>query len=306
MTAQNPEPKNQTLQPESARISPLLQVLIRIKAPAISIVIAVLSAVFFGAIGFKNISFISAVGQRSIGLLVLSGIFLLTFLACYYSGWSTFKKYSVWLQSNLLTFFSFAYFIGINAVNISVFNITLNTGFAGGLFSILILLVNLNLFGKNQRKMYLVVPQIILFGLQTFSFINLIEKDKTALRAFTTDWIELIFNVNNNLWLVLCAVSISIVSILSFQLKSLNKNLLFAGIFAVLNLEALFAIDNVAGLSYWYKALLFLVFWDFIYNPFFTISNDIKDPSFRAKLIISTVYHLILIFVIIAGKPIFG
>ncbi|MEM1312746.1 MAG: hypothetical protein AAGF07_04770 [Patescibacteria group bacterium] len=295
--------QNQTL---LLGIKNLQKILLSIQAPTIAIIISILNSLFFVAVGLRDIPFVSRVGQRSIGLVILACIFTLTFLVAYYSPWDKLRKWSVWLRSNLLTFFSFAYFVGINAVNITVFGFTFNTGFAGAILAVLIFLVNLNLFGQNRTPMYLLVPQIILFCLQTFSFINLLEKDKTVLRDFTTDWIDYIFSFGDSLWLVICALSVAVVSVFSFRLKSTRESVIFILVVGILSLQSLFAIDNVFGLSYWFKALLFLVFWDYLYNPLLVLTTRAKDSNFRIKLIISTIYHLLLMLVIIAGRPVFG
>jgi hypothetical protein len=287
-------------------IKTILSHLVAYKALILATLVALFSGLFFLTI--NNLEFINipAISQRSVGIFTLAIIFLITFLATYYSSKTPLEKLALWLQSNLVTFFLFAYFIGINAVNIYILNFTLNTALAGILFTFLIFFVNYNLFGSNVRRMSLIVPQIILISLQTYSFINLLQTDKTSLRDFSTDWISVIFNINNTYWLIFCGLAISLISIFSFQTKSVSKNIMFISILTILNIETLFAINNIAGLSYWYKALLFLIFWDFIYNPLNVIIKEEKDLSFRPKLIISTVYHLIL-FVVVAviGKTIF-
>ena len=279
--------------------------LVKYRELIIASLISLLSGFFFLTINNLKFVAVPAVSQRSVGIFTLAAIFLITFLACYYSGKTIFEKISLWLQSNILTFFLFAYFIGINAVNIYVLNFTLNTALAGVLFTLLIFLVNYNLFGANLRKMYLIVPQIILISLQSYSFINLLQTDKTSLRYFSTDWISAIFSINNTFWLVLTALAISLISILGFGLKSIKTNLTFIAIFWVLGLEFLFAINNISGLSYWYKAIIFLIAWDFVYNPLTTIITGTQDKLFQPKLTISSVYHLILFIIVILGKPIF-
>ncbi len=295
---------NCVLMPQT--IKTILSHLVAYKALILATLVALFSGLFFLTI--NNLEFINipAISQRSVGIFTLAIIFLITFLATYYSSKTPLEKLALWLQSNLVTFFLFAYFIGINAVNIYILNFTLNTALAGILFTFLIFFVNYNLFGSNVRRMSLIVPQIILISLQTYSFINLLQTDKTSLRDFSTDWISVIFNINNTYWLIFCGLAISLISIFSFQTKSVSKNIMFISILTILNIETLFAINNIAGLSYWYKALLFLIFWDFIYNPLNVIIKEEKDLSFRPKLIISTVYHLIL-FVVVAviGKTIF-
>ncbi len=272
-----------------------------------AITIFLLSLFFFIIIGFPEITVYSIFfKQRTLGLAILSLIFLFTFLVVYYSKFSNYQKISYWLQSNILTFFSFAYFLRLNAAVVNFSNFNIDTRLVALPLSGFILYANYQLLTINQRKLTYLVPQIVIIAVQAYSFVNLIKLDRTSIRSFSYDWLALLFNLPGFIWFVVCALAITLVSLLSYKLKTKKQNLIFGLILFVLLFQALFAIDHIAGLSYWYKTFLFLVFWDFIYNPIYTISNQINDTKYQPKLVVSAIYHFVLIIALLIGRPIFG
>ncbi len=266
----------------------------------ISLIQALLAAWFFLVIGFKSL-FISLpfFSQRYFGILILGLAVSFSLLAALIYKQRWWESLSIWIQSGLLTFYSFAYYLRISFTEFKFLNLDLNTGLVFIPLIMLIFLVNWNLFDRDSKKVYLLVLQIFVIIGQTFSFLNLLQADRTEIRAFSQDWLTTIFKLNNIYWLFLSSLSIALLSILSFKLVGIKKNLGLLVVFFVLCSQVILLIYNFNNFTYWYKTLLFVVFWDYIFNPFYTIASKISDPKFRPKLIISTFYHFILFLIIL-------
>jgi hypothetical protein len=261
--------------------------------------LALLSGFFFLVIGYPDIfNSIPSFRQRWFGLCIFGICLLLTYLSCFYSHWKMLKSISVWMQSNVLLFFSFAYYLRLNNSDVGILGQKFDTGLVFIPLVVLIFTVNYNLFTTNKKRLLLVIPQVLLFCLQTFSFIGFLGIDRTTSRDFSQDWLSNVFNLPPLVWLLICAMAIGLVSVLNMKLQSLRKVLAFGLIFFVICFQILIAI-NTLNTSYWYKSLLFLVCWDFLFTPFAAVVNRVIDPKYKPKLSVSTMYHIGLFLLIL-------
>jgi len=271
----------------------------------VSISLTLLASLFFSVISFPDsFSSIAFFSQRSFGFFILAICLLLTFTFCLVYKRDRLEAVSIWLQSNALTFFAFAYFLRLNTINFKFAGIIFNTGIIFIPITILIFLVNWNLFGKNEKKSYLLIPQVILFSVHTYAFISLLSDDRTNLRNFSTDWLGAIFTLNSSWWLILCSAAIAIISVASMNMETVRKFLVNFALFFFLTWQTLLIINAFGFLTYWYKALLFLIFWDFLFVPFYQTLTEVKDSKYQPKLIISSFYHFLLFLVVLGSEVI--
>lgn len=259
------------------------------------------SAIFFIAISlpaiFKPIPFFS---QRFVGISLLLLCFLVSFLFGYFFVKNRLKLFILLVQSNLLTFFAFTYFLRVNAINIEFLGINFNTVVILVPLVFIIYLVNLNFFKDRKLGLYLVIAQVVVFSLQGYAFISLLGTDYTNLRTFSTDWLASIFNLNTAIWIVVSSFAISFVSFANYKLTN-YKDQLFFFLFSFLSYtQILFLIGNLTFLNYWYKTILFLIFWDFMYTPMQYIALNIKDEKYTPKLIVSVIYHVLLAILVLS------
>lgn len=263
--------------------------------------LSLFSAMFFMAISlpsiFKPIPFFS---QRFVGISILFLCFLVSFLFGYFCVKNRLKLFILLVQSNLLTLFTFTYFLRVNAINIQFLGINFNTMTISVPLVFLIHMVNLNLFKDRKFGLYLVMAQVVVFSLQGYAFINLLSTDYTNLRIFSTDWLASIFNLNTAIWIVVSSFAISVVSFANYKLINYKDQFVFFILSFLLYTQVLFLIDNLTFLNYWHKTILFLIFWDFIYTPMQYIALNIKDEKYTPKLIVSTIYHVLLAILVLS------
>jgi hypothetical protein len=285
------------VQPDNLR-SNLLYFLKTYKAYITATVLSILSAWFFLVIGYPNLfAKLPFFTQRWFGLGILTACLVTTYLACYYSNWKLTKFWSVFVQSNLITLFSFAYYLRLNNSILGVGNVIISTSLVFIPLTALIFLVNLNLFGSKESKIYLILPQVLVITLYTFSFLSFINLDRTDVRDFSQDWLLFLFNLPLIFWLVLGSVAIALVSTLNSNVGFDRRKIGLVVLFGFLIFQALCLIYSLR-FTYWYQTLLLIVVWDFLFHPFKLIMNQVKDPKFRPKMVVSSFYHAFLFFIV--------
>jgi len=225
---------------------------------------------------------------RAVNLVLFIGILVSSYLFSFLIKENATQTIIAWLKSNLLAIFGFLYFLTIESRIYVLILISILT--------ILSFLLNQDLFGQDKKPFYLIFAASFLFTLQSFALINFLEEDKTQFRNFPDSIVSQILSFDKTIWLIFCAGVVSLWCVASFKLKTVSKNLLFGLIFFAFSLQTLVAINslNFDFFLYWQKTLLFVVFLDFIYQPFYTISNQNTDDKYTPKLVVSSFYHSIL------------
>lgn len=270
-----------------------------------AIILTVISLVFF--VGF----WYPEAWQPYLGLkqswfaaICIASYLLTSAVLVWLSEWDNFRRTTVWIQSNLLMLVAFAYFLRTSYRMVSILGVSVHTGWIFIILAGLILLVNYNLFGKNRRFQWLLLAQVILFALQGYAFLSLTDTYITDGISFTSDWLQIFFNLHPFFWLTLSALAIAAITILSLQLPKKQDYLRFFGLFAYLMVQGILLIylvnfiDVTLYLTYWNLALMALVYWDYLDGPVRTISQKLEDDRFYARLAVSTVYHGLLMIII--------
>ncbi len=265
-----------------------------------TLLITFLSLAFFLVVSYPEMfSQSSFFSLRWYMLLVFLGIFSFSYLLSFRLKNSLVEAISVCLQINILVFFSFVYFLSIENRDFYPPSIII--------LASLIFLVAYNLFDENKLRIYLLVPQVLLFSLQTFSLIEFLTLDRVFFRNLEDNFLQSIFRLDPLFWLVFCALGIALISVFQFKLKSLYANLAFGSAIFFLCFQMSLMI-NAIGLEfflYWQKSLVFLIFWNFIFRSFFVISKEIFEPEYFVKTTLSTLYHGVLIIFVFISPLVF-
>ena len=252
------------------------------------IVVSIISPLFYAdRLGFLN--------PRTWTVSTFAIQLFITFAIVLYKNVPNRQRFYIWFNSNFLSLFTFAFISRLNFTSIDIAGIQINTGSVIVLLLLLVFLVNQNIFGEFQRKTSLLVSQVFLFVLQLYSFLQLLYVDKTFLRNFSLSWISSVFSLGPLFWIFLTSLTISLATVANLKLNSLKKDLIFIGVVFILCFQVLFLIQNLIEMTYWYRALIFIVFWDFVYGPLQIVAREEDDPKFNAKFNASVVYHAILI-----------
>lgn len=236
---------------------------------------------FFSRSQFFNLRIYGIV---SVILIVFSS-YLLSFL----SKWNFWKSILVWIQSSLLIFFSFAYFLNINNKNFHPIAITV--------LVFLIFLTIKNLFARKQiENLYLLFSKIFLFSLTLFTYLEFLLANRVHSIEFNQELLAGFFNLTSLIWFFLTALAISLFSVYSFSLKGWKSNILYGLIFFIFIFQLLLLIQSTVleGFFYWDKAILLVIFWNFLYIRIKTIAKKEVDLNFWSRTYISTAYHVFL------------
>lgn len=222
-----------------------------------------------------------------------------TYIICFLQGWKLWHALSTWLQSNILVLLALAFMFRLNKTPLDLFGFSVSTGMVFVPLTILVFLVNFNMFGKRLPKLSLTFSQVLLFFVQAFSLINFLVDNKASTLTFREPLVEYIFGLNVYVWLIICALAVTVVSIFNLKITEVKQRWQAGIIFFVLIFQGLFAVNSLNLDSYWYKTLLMLIFWDFLYSPYKVIFEKRLDPHFMAKLSISIFYHTALLILVV-------
>ncbi len=288
--------KNQTLnfvQQHQALLKALLLVFIAI--------------VFFIGIAFPETiqnNFFSR--QRWFGLTSVALYILFSLIFVLLTKWSWFQSVAVLVQSNLLMLFTFAYFLRLNFREVIVSGFSLHTSLLSIPLALLIFLVNYHLFQNSSRvPLWLIVPQVMLFALQAFSVLSFTDSFLLSRVSFSSDWLNLLFNIHPFVWLALAGLSIATINVLSYNLEKLSDFWKILAIFSFLIIQIMVFIyliqfvDWFLSLTYWHLTLLTIIVWDWLYSSMLIIAKKLPDNKFYARLTVSTIYHLVLLLVVL-------
>jgi hypothetical protein len=229
---------------------------------------------------------------RLFSLAVALIVAVVSFLAFYLDHNPIFKKISLLAQSWLLLLFSYSYFLSIENRNFYPIILAFLPAF--------IFLIHIILFTNKWLNIYTSLAQIILFVLQTFSLLTFFSVDRVAARSFSQDSLSTVLNLPEWFWLVICALGVSVVSVNYFKLKTAKLNLYFFSLIFWLTIQILYITQVVLfkNFFYWEKTLIFVIMWDFLLVPLGIIANNLKDDKYQPRLVVSTIYHLLLLFIV--------
>jgi hypothetical protein len=260
--------------------------------------LTILVVFFFFIIGFPQFfSSIRYFSQRWFGVAIILVYLVVSFSLCLAQKWSKSRLFSTWIQTNILFLFAIAYFIRLNnsSLNFSTFEISTELVFIP--LSIFIFFVNKNLFQSNKTTVIYTLGQVILISLCVFSLVYYIEIDSTAQRAYSNDFLLQIFKLPTYLWLVLSAFMISTISTLALKLKDPINLVSIFFFFFLTTIQTEIIVSNL-NFGYWAKTLVLITVWDYLFNGVLSFLIHPDYEKHKAKIIVSTIYHIALLAII--------
>lgn len=267
-----------------------------------SIILTILASSFFLIIStpqiFQNVQFFQ---QRWFGLSVVIVSVLFIWISTRWKRWSRWHSFSVWIQGSVVLLYAFAYFIRLNQSQLSVIGINVNTSIVFIPLTLLIFVVMYNLYRLPTLPKPSLLAIILLLFLQSFSIFSFIKLDRTGSRDFSQDWVANIFEINPFYLILLTTTLIAIISVINIKLEEVKLRLLATLVFFFM-IFATIVVIYALPFNYWYKTLLALVTWDFLYRPLKQIFNGVNDSKFGDKLGVSVGYHgFLAITILIVG-----
>lgn len=226
------------------------------------------------------------------------------------------------LQSFLILLACVVYYFRFNSSYLVIANFQWGRDIVYFSLSLLIFLVNFFLLSRQRLPFWLLFLKVVVLNLSVFSFVNFINFDRTFLRFFTYQILEHIFSLPTLTWLVLATLAVTLVSIsnlekqrqkprekqkkeqnwLSLELSPQANfswqeawlNFLLSLFFALCSLQVLFLLSKLDYLTYWYKTIAFVIFWDFLYKQ---MQRHLRQEKTYTTL--SAVYHLGLLLLVL-------
>ena len=269
-----------------------------------ALVLAILAACIFVVFGFPGIlpQLSTGLRPRTVSLLLLAFYALATLALGYFGPWSKRRGLSIWCQSNLLLVYTLVYYLRLNSEAFALEGFVLTRSYAFVPLLGLIFLVNRNLYAQAKKRTYLLIAEILLICVSTFSLLNVIETIPGAFLSFAYQFLFEFFNLPTLFWVILSSFVVALLSTLNLRLNRYREVLLFAGLSTSL-FAGFFYILNSLSLTYWYQTLLFLVFWDFVYHLLLPIIHHEGEYNYLPKLTISLFYHVALFVLVISFAP---
>jgi hypothetical protein len=178
-------------------------------------------------------------------------------------------------------FFSISYFLSID---VTLFKIILLP-----ILSFLLVYTHFLIFSAKQLPFAVVVGYVVLFVLQGFSLVSLIQKQEAIWESSDITLLASAIFRSQLFWLIITAFGVTFTTIKKIAAsKPLSIQLTFASIYFVV-LSQIILVTHVfspADFLYWQKMITVVILWDFIYMPFSVTINDIKDDHFRSRLLV--------------------
>ncbi|NJL97123.1 hypothetical protein HC864_04925 [Candidatus Gracilibacteria bacterium] len=232
---------------------------------------------------------------RELGLIILIIYMIISGLFCYFIDWKITRKLSVWAQSNLLFVFSIIYYLRLNNDSFNFLGYTFTSILIILPIAFLIFLVNERLFKRSFLKEAYLIGEMILLSLTTFSLVSLL--DLSSFAVVENSLLQTIIDLPSQIWLGFTAFSVGLVSSLNLGTNKGRYVILYWLGFGFFSLQ-LMTVLGFLNFNYWYKSLLFLIFWDFIFGAVRAIVHSESTVNYRPKLLISSVYHITLFVVV--------
>lgn len=285
-----------------SKIKLILHILSENRQWWVSLFITFLAGSFFLTISTPQIfSQIDFFNQRWFGLSILAISLSFLWFTSKWKRWSSWHSFTIWFQSSTLLIFSFIYFLRLNQSQVNFAGLNLNTNVVFIPITLLIFVVCFFLYNSPKIPRIILLAVIGLYLLQTFSILHFINIDRTSLRGFTQDWLSKVSEVNPVFIIIAASIVIGSTSIINLVLSNAKSNIQATIVFSLSIFSSILVVETTP-FTYWYKTLLILIVWDFLYRPFKQIFHGMSDSKFSEKLTVSVFYHgFLTALVIIIG-----
>jgi hypothetical protein len=228
--------------------------------------------------------------SEQISLVILASLIMVSVGGVVIKNKSWTQRVLMFVQSMLCYFFSISYFLSID---VTLFKIILLP-----ILSFLLVYTHFLIFSAKQLPFAVVVGYVVLFVLQGFSLVSLIQKQEAIWESSDITLLASAIFRSQLFWLIITAFGVTFTTIKKIAAsKPLSIQLTFASIYFVV-LSQIILVTHVfspADFLYWQKMITVVILWDFIYMPFSVTINDIKDDHFRSRLLVYSAYHSLLL-----------
>jgi hypothetical protein len=178
--------------------------------------------------------------------------------------------------------------------------ITIHTGYIYIPLTILNIWTYFNTFQSKKKSSILLFLQTFLVILCTFGFVDLLTKDRTSIRIFNIDYLSLFTSLNPIIWIILSLGLVAFLTTAHSLNNYLDKFKHFSLTFFVL-LQSLFVVGikpfnliEAPTFTYLHKAVLFIIFWNFVHKSISEATSDDDRGTFISRTIGNSIYHALL------------
>lgn len=182
-------------------------------------------------------------------------------------------NYQNLVQFWLISIVFFAYFGRMNGFGLNILGFNLSSFWLFLPFLIFIFAINYFLFKSRRIPEFLLTIFVFITTLLNFSFVEFLQNDRTNKRFFVDNSIDFIFSLPIWIWFVISILTIFATTLinLNVQIKLDFKDFRFASFWKrFLKILVVIAISFVSSynlpLLYWYKSLIFLIIWHFLFQ----------------------------------------
>jgi len=210
------------------------------------------------------------------------------------------KQITAWINLNLFTLVTFVYFLRLEGsnLNFNFINLNLSTSLVMVFFVILNFSLGYYILAEKAIDFWMQMSKVFISTLFFYSWISFLNLDNTQSREFLSDYLNNLFSLSPIFWLLIGAFVIAFQTSFSIEIKQL-KTQIITWIFSTIIFYQILVLINIFSFSYWYKTLMFIVLWDFLVKPVSKVLLKTYDDKFTPKLIAHTVYHLILLAIVL-------
>lgn len=237
------------------------------------------------SLGFSNINHLHVIIGSGLLMLVLDLILIFKIS----KGVSFVKNLHNFFAIFVVQLSAVLYSLKIYGADVfSVNGFMFNTSMIVFLFPVLTFFFLIDVIQKKNRMLVNIAVVFIILN-QLFSTVRLFNENSFEKKEFGLDIVNKIFELPPFVWVLFATVSLAIIT--TFNLKQGFTRFIFV---VGMMLPILNMITYTRVSTYWYQSILGLIVWDMFYTPMYESEKDTTDNRVMSKLMVSSIYHLIL------------
>lgn len=235
-----------------------------------------------------------------VGIIFLNLILSIIFVFIQKFEWKT-KLTSVF-QINLISIIAFIYYaINTKQYLLTLFNVRIDSGL------VIIPLIGIVFFSvkstleKDTNNFFLLLLKILLIYLTIFSVDSIFAQDSNLFRNINNFWFSNLFSIRQEIWTVLGAASISLLTTIWLKINSRKQFLTQFLVFLFVNLQVIYLIKIISfsSFGFWHKSLFMLIFWNICFYFFKILNKSTTSSDLSLRINLSLLYHFVLFFILI-------
>lgn len=270
--------------------------------PLIASIIITISLVFYYLTVIQSpiLTQLSYFRIRWFVLLSMGVNLVITILASFYNPkiQSTIRSYSALIHSFLISLVSYGYIIRNYDTSLSLFEFQYSTSIIVVPITVLVFLLNYKIFTASPHSSLLSAFQALLVIVFAFSFVNFIIEDGSFARNFGEGWLAVIFKLPRIALLAMCAQILAFVTSRNITFANTERKIIYLMSYYILCTQIMVSL-YLLDIAYWYKSLLALISWNFIYTSIIGLAKGVNDVNYNSRFIVSIIYHIFLYILVI-------